>query len=282
MNWWHEVFPDPWVSRFPLQRNHFEDLEGSYEERPLSLWEGTFYSPLRKTKISPDRRKARVVKMLSPGAVDIPVCLETREDPNSIESHTKPKQVTSHSSDLKLSQLEEEKSVQVQPFSNEAVSEDSRDETLFEGIDEFAEEKGELKHHMSELSDDNDDPSPGNESDQAVKETSSRKSETRSAEDHKLQAIKTQLTKAKELVPRINKFKGSKDDKEFLYLEEHLMRLILALDLISADGLENVKFARKAAVTDVFNIIKDLEARVLDKSSYCDSPNENHATITVQ
>ena len=268
MNSRHEVFQDPWVSRFPLQRNPFQDLEGSYEERPLSLWEGPFHCPLWKAKISPDRRKARAVKMMSPAeAIDIPVCLETREDPNSIKSHAKPKQVTSHSSDLKLSQLEGEKSVQVQPFSNEAVSEDSSDEMLFDGIDEFAEEKGELKHHLSELSDDNDVTSPGNESDQAVKETSSRKSETRSAEDQKLQAIKTQLTKAKELVPRINKFKGSKDDKEFLYLEEHLMRIIIALDLISADGLENVKFARKAAVTDIFNIIKDLEARVKDKTS---------------
>ena len=259
---WHEVFPDPWLSRFPSQRNHFEDLAGSHEERPLSLWESPFYFSPRKAKISPDKRKARVVKKLSPEAINIPVCLEAREDPNTNKSHAKPKGITAHSSRLKLSQLEEDKSVQVQPSSNEAVSEDSSDETLLDGIDEFAEERGELKHQVSELSEDNDVTAPGNDSEQAVKETSSRKSGTKFPEDQKLQEITTQLTKAKELVPRINKFKGSKDDKEFLYLEEHLTRRILALDLISADGLENVKFARKAAVTEILNIIKDLEARV--------------------
>ena len=89
--------------------------------------------------------------------------------------------------------------------------------------------------------------------------------ETKTAEEQrKLDEIESVLAKAKELIPRVQAFKGSKQEKEYLYLEEHLTRCILSLDLVETDGQEQLKSARRAAVKEILSIVNDLEARVPD------------------
>ena len=86
--------------------------------------------------------------------------------------------------------------------------------------------------------------------------------ETKTAEEQKLDEIESVLARAKELIPRVAAFKGSKQDKEYLYLEEHLTRYILSLDLVETDGQEKLKSARRAAVKEILSIVNDLEASV--------------------
>ena len=81
-------------------------------------------------------------------------------------------------------------------------------------------------------------------------------------EEEKLNEIKIQLTKARELRPRVKAFEGSGRDKEFLYLDEHLTRCILSLDSIDTDGLENVRVARREAVSEILSVINNLESNV--------------------
>jgi len=78
----------------------------------------------------------------------------------------------------------------------------------------------------------------------------------------KVAAINTELSKARELLVRVNNFNGSKDDKEFLCLQELLLRCILSLDLIESEGHDKVKTVRRAAVREIQQIISDLEGKV--------------------
>ena len=98
----------------------------------------------------------------------------------------------------------------------------------------------------------------------AVTDDSQPKTKT-TEEQQKFDEIASVLAKAKELIPRVQAFKGSKQDKEYLYLEEHLTRCILSLDLVETDGQEQLKSARRAAVKEILSIVNDLEARVPEK-----------------
>ena len=51
-------------------------------------------------------------------------------------------------------------------------------------------------------------------------------------------------------------------DKEYLYLDEKLTRLILELDKVQTDGLENVKSARRSAIQRIQTLLNTLESKV--------------------
>ena len=78
----------------------------------------------------------------------------------------------------------------------------------------------------------------------------------------RLTVIDGELCKAKELLVRVQNFSGVKTDKEYLCLEELLLRCILSLDLVETEGRNEVRSARRAAVKEIQSIIDELEAKV--------------------
>ena len=64
------------------------------------------------------------------------------------------------------------------------------------------------------------------------------------------------------LLPRIEAFSGPRNDREFLYLDEMLTRLLLKLDDVIVDGREDVRQARKEAIASIQNCINRLEAKI--------------------
>lgn len=53
----------------------------------------------------------------------------------------------------------------------------------------------------------------------------------------------------------------STGDREFIFLDEQLTKLILDLDKVQTDGLEDVRVARKSAVQRIQFLIDTLESK---------------------
>jgi len=53
----------------------------------------------------------------------------------------------------------------------------------------------------------------------------------------------------------------SPGDREFIFLDEQLTKLILDLDKVQTDGLEDVRIARKSAVQRIQFLIDTLESK---------------------
>ena len=51
-------------------------------------------------------------------------------------------------------------------------------------------------------------------------------------------------------------------DREFIFLDEQLTKLILELDKVQTDGLEEIRAARKSAVQRIQFLINNLESKV--------------------
>lgn len=64
-----------------------------------------------------------------------------------------------------------------------------------------------------------------------------------------------------ELRAKIENFKGSRTDKEYIYLDEMLTRNLLKLDDIDTEGKENVRAARKKAIKSIQRCISVLEGK---------------------
>ncbi|EDO49471.1 predicted protein [Nematostella vectensis] len=78
----------------------------------------------------------------------------------------------------------------------------------------------------------------------------------------KLQSIREQSQKARDLADRVLEFSGKKTDKEYLFLSEMLLRGILTLDEIETQGVETVKQARRGAVREIQGYLDKLEEKV--------------------
>lgn len=63
------------------------------------------------------------------------------------------------------------------------------------------------------------------------------------------------------LMTDVEKFTGTKKDKNYLYLDEMLTRNLIKLDLIETDGKENIRTARKEAIKCIQKCIAVLEAK---------------------
>ncbi|XP_068706566.1 BAG family molecular chaperone regulator 4-like [Montipora foliosa] len=79
--------------------------------------------------------------------------------------------------------------------------------------------------------------------------------------DAKINSIDILLCRAEELEPRILSFSGRRGDREFIFLDEQLTKLILELDKVQTDGLEEIRTARKSAVQRIQFLINALEAK---------------------
>ena len=270
---WGDAFTDPWTNRFHSPGNPFTSFGGFYGERPHALWENPAYFPFEKPRRVSNRKKTRrVANRPSAVTVDIPICCEAREKPAAKQNDLKVKEKANRPSQPKISEREDEKPTKIQSFQEDvskgenAASGGGCEETFYDACGELEEDTGKLtKADKTEQSGDECSTSQENHTNpdtETVKDSSPVQSGMQTAEEKKLEAIKAQLTKAKELYPRVQVFEGSRRDKEFLYIEEHLTHCLLGLDLIEAEGLENVKLSRKTAVKEILFIINNLETRV--------------------
>lgn len=279
LNMWADVFRDSWSNKFQTSRDPFTGFGGFFGERPHPFRENPVYFPYDKPRRVSNRKKARRVEDRSSAtSINIPVCCQARENPSTKKSDTKlKKDVESNRPDLsqpKLSQAEVEIPAKIHASKEEDSSDDSCEESFYDASEDVVEATDHEQRPVQSDVETTEHSEAGDEvsSSQVNQntpdtETAKEPSSAQVAEEQKLNAIKSQLTRAKELIPRVEAFEGSRQDKEFLYLEEHLTRCILGLDLIDADGLENVKLARKAAVKEILFVINDLETSVSTESS---------------
>jgi len=272
---WDDILRDPWAGRFQTG-NPFAGFGGFYPERSHPFWENPVYFPHDKPRRVSNRNRARRVEDRASASHNIPVCCQARENSSTKELDVKLKDEANRASSptTELSQPEfVEIPVNIQPSKDEDVSDESSEETFYDANEDAADDTGESQREIVEAyqSGDEGPTSQTHVNDTTtdagnVKKISPAQPEMQIAEEQKLNSIKNQLAKAKELTPRVQAFEGSRQDKEFLYLEEHLTRCILGLDLIDAEGLGSVKVARKAAVKEILSVINDLDSRVSDKS----------------
>ena len=265
---WGDLFRDAWAGSFPRVQatgNPFVGFDGFYGESPRSFWEDPVYFSSEKPRRVSNRKKTRRVveeDRQSDNETSIPTRFLHREKPSDKktkedEKQTCPSQpkLSQHARDVPIPieiQFEEENGLNerfVETSSKEAHWDESkklsRDQvsSVEPGCAE-KEAKGASDINQTTAVDDDSQP------------------ETKTAEEQKFNEIETVLARAKELIPRVEAFKGSKQDKEYLYLEEHLTRCILSLDLVETDGQGKLKSARRAAVKEILSIVNDLEARV--------------------
>jgi len=155
------------------------------------------------------------------------------------------------------STVEEEQLPENDEINIDSEKKESKNETIIEtSPDEVVE--GNVQN--------NDREDEKEEDEEEDKEPSEKTCELRNTEliKTKLDAINTELTKARELKVRVSSFNGNKEDKEYLCLEELLLRCILNLDLVDSEGYEEVKATRRAAVKEIQKFISELEAKVKD------------------
>ena len=68
---------------------------------------------------------------------------------------------------------------------------------------------------------------------------------------------------AEELQQKVNAFSGSKTDKEYIYMDEMLTRLLIKLDNIDSEGKEEIRNARRKAVKSVQASLDLLELKAM-------------------
>lgn len=84
------------------------------------------------------------------------------------------------------------------------------------------------------------------------------------------------------LLPRIQSFQGERNDRDFIYLDEMLTRLLLKLDNVPVEGRDDIRLARKGAISAIQQCIYQLESKIrsgIDRSNSTSSPPENSENI---
>lgn len=79
---------------------------------------------------------------------------------------------------------------------------------------------------------------------------------------------------------KIENFKGSRTDKEYIYLDEMLTRNLLKLDDIDTEGKENVRAARKEAIKSIQRCISVLEGKGKQDEMVDNSVQQNTSDST--
>jgi hypothetical protein len=94
----------------------------------------------------------------------------------------------------------------------------------------------------------------------------------------KLQKVKHEVA---ELVEKIESFNGSKDNKEYLYLDEMLTRHMLSLDSIEAAGRDDIRQIRKDTIRSINRCLSTLDARASGEPNTSDNKDadDNNAII---
>merc|ERR1712018_1117318 len=78
----------------------------------------------------------------------------------------------------------------------------------------------------------------------------------------KLQKVKNDVA---ELVQKIESYKGSKEDREYKYLDEMLTRHLCTLDSIEAGGRDDIRQMRKDTILSINRCVSILDARASGK-----------------
>ncbi|GLV46756.1 starvin [Carabus blaptoides fortunei] len=80
-----------------------------------------------------------------------------------------------------------------------------------------------------------------------------------------LEKIKCVRNDVMELMSHVENFRGTRKDREYLYLDEMLTRNLIKLDNVETEGKENIRLARKEAIKCIQTCISNLEARAQAK-----------------
>merc|ERR1719436_1170740 len=88
----------------------------------------------------------------------------------------------------------------------------------------------------------------------------------------KLQKVKDAVA---ELVEKIESYEGSKEDKEYKYLDEMLTRHLCTLDSIEANGRDDIRQMRKETIRSINRCASILDARASGKIDNADDKNAN-------
>ena len=80
----------------------------------------------------------------------------------------------------------------------------------------------------------------------------------------KLEKVKNDVA---ELIEKIDSYKGSKEDREYKYLDEMLTRHLCTLDSIEAGGRDDIRQMRKATINSINRCASMLDARASGKMS---------------
>ena len=73
---------------------------------------------------------------------------------------------------------------------------------------------------------------------------------------------------------KIEKFKGSKTDKEYLYLDEMLTRHLISLDGIDPEGELEIRQLRKESIKSVNRCLSLLDRKVSDVTGDAEDNNQ--------
>ena len=80
--------------------------------------------------------------------------------------------------------------------------------------------------------------------------------------DIKLVRIKSIVQKTEEMEGKIAEFVDPAKNKNYLYISETLMKILLDLDTVDSEGFDNVRKARKEGVRTVQTLVDKLEAKL--------------------
>ncbi|XP_061397551.1 BAG domain-containing protein Samui [Musca vetustissima] len=85
-----------------------------------------------------------------------------------------------------------------------------------------------------------------------------------------------------ELMTRVEKFTGTRSDKEYAYLDEMLTRNLLKLDNIDTNGKESIRLARKEAIKCIQASINVLEAKAEENTKAAENKNGSESAEAPQ
>ncbi|XP_011403287.1 PREDICTED: BAG family molecular chaperone regulator 3-like [Amphimedon queenslandica] len=130
-------------------------------------------------------------------------------------------------------------------------------------MDNVSEVHDNVKEEAGDKSDeavDNMQEEAGDESDDVTMEDDSVLSEDDiKAKLELIDSISAEATA--NLKSRIESFQGTSSSKEYLYISETLLSIILKLDSVSTDGNERIRNHRKGTIVSIQDMLRELEER---------------------
>lgn len=85
--------------------------------------------------------------------------------------------------------------------------------------------------------------------------------------DVKLARIKSIVEKTEGIENKITEFVDPAQNKNYLYISETLMKILLDLDTVDSEGFDSVRKARKEGVKTVQTLVDKLEAKLENKQN---------------
>ncbi|XP_030570928.1 BAG domain-containing protein Samui isoform X1 [Drosophila novamexicana] len=83
-----------------------------------------------------------------------------------------------------------------------------------------------------------------------------------------------------DLMAKVEQFKGTRNDKEYVYLDEMLTRNLLKLDTIDTNGKDSIRLARKEAIKCIQASVNVLDAKAEENARRASGTVENAAAST--